>query len=163
MATNLSQEVADLARRVALDQIEQDIKNNETFAKREDVEEASQTTARLLALEASVSELIRKVWAQEKVEPLSLAVASDSGEDAFSAVMRGSRAAIEVVQDETTGNVKSLYVRSAEGIDPAQTEAALQHTNRKGDRNYDGKENTYMPFGFLYAGGSCRMRTEGGR
>lgn len=84
MATNLSQEVADLARRVALDQIEQDIKNNETFAKREDVEEASQTTARLLALEASVSELIRKVWAQEKVEPLSLAVASDSGEDAFS-------------------------------------------------------------------------------
>lgn len=84
MATNLSQEVADLARRVALDQIEQDIKNNETFAKREDVEEASQTTARLLALEASVSELIRKVWAQEKVEPLSLAVASDGGEDAFS-------------------------------------------------------------------------------
>lgn len=84
MATNLSKEVADLARRVALDQIEQDIKNNETFAKREDVEEASQTTARLLALEASVSELIRKVWAQEKVEPLSLAVASDSGEDAFS-------------------------------------------------------------------------------
>lgn len=84
MATNLSQEVADLARRVALDQIEQDIKNNETFAKREDVEEASQTTARLLALEASVSELIRKVWAQEKVEPLSLAVASDSGEDTFS-------------------------------------------------------------------------------
>lgn len=84
MATNLSQEVADLARRVALDQIEQDIKNNETFAKREDVEEASQTTARLLALEASVSELIRKVWAQEKVEPLSLSVASDEGEDAFS-------------------------------------------------------------------------------
>ena len=51
---------------------------------------------------------------------------SPNGEDAFSAVMRGSRAAIEVVQDETTGNVKSLYVRSAEGIDPAQTEAALQ-------------------------------------
>ena len=84
MATNLSQEVADLARRVALDQIEQDIKNNETFAQKKDVEGASQTTARLRASEASVSELIRKVWAQEKVEPLSLAVASDSGEDAFS-------------------------------------------------------------------------------
>lgn len=84
MATNLSQEVADLARRVALDQIEQDIKNNETFAKKTDVEGASQTTARLLALEASVTDLIRKVWVQEKVEPLSLAVASDEGEDAFS-------------------------------------------------------------------------------
>ncbi len=48
-----------------------------------------------------------------------------NGEDAFSAVMRGSRAAIEVVQDETTGNVKSLFVCAAEGVDPAQTEAAL--------------------------------------
>lgn len=98
MATNLSQEVADLARRVALDQIEQDIKNNETFAKREDVEEASQTTARLLALEASVSELIRKVWAQEKVEPLSLAVASDSGEDAFSVRLAALEAKVAELQ-----------------------------------------------------------------
>ena len=31
-----------------------------------------------------MTELIRKVWVQEKVEPLSLAVASDDGEDAFS-------------------------------------------------------------------------------
>lgn len=31
-----------------------------------------------------MTELIRKVWVQEKVEPLSLAVASDKGEDAFS-------------------------------------------------------------------------------
>lgn len=51
---------------------------------------------------------------------------SPNGEDAFSAVMRGSRAAIEVVQDETTGNVKELYVRSADGVDPARTEQALR-------------------------------------
>lgn len=98
MATNLSQEVADLARRVALDQIEQDIKNNETFAKRSEVEDASQTTARLLALEASVTELIRKVWVQEKVEPLSLAVASDGDEDAFSVRLAALEAKVAELQ-----------------------------------------------------------------
>lgn len=100
MATNLSQEVAALARRVALDQIEQDIKNNKTFALKKDVEGASQTTARLLALEASVSELIRKVWAQEKVEPLSLAVASDEGEDAFSVRLSALEAKVAELQSK---------------------------------------------------------------
>lgn len=98
MATNLSQEVADLARRVALDQIEQDIKNNETFATKTDVEGALQTTARLLALEASVTELIRKVWVQEKVEPLSLAVASDGDEDAFSVRLAALEAKVAELQ-----------------------------------------------------------------
>lgn len=98
MATNLSQEVADLARRVALDQIEQDIKNLETFAQKKDVEGASQTTARLLALESAVSELIRKAWVQEKVEPLSLAVASDEGEDAFSVRLAALEAKVAELQ-----------------------------------------------------------------
>lgn len=98
MATNLSQEVAALARQVALDQIKQDIKNNETFAQKKDVEGASQTTARLLALEASVTELIRKAWVQEKVEPLSLAVASDEGEDAFSVRLSALEAKVAELQ-----------------------------------------------------------------
>lgn len=47
MATNLSQGVADLARQIALDQIAQDIKNNDTFAKKEDVQSQSEPESRI--------------------------------------------------------------------------------------------------------------------
>lgn len=101
MATNLSQEVADLARRVALDQIEQDIKNNETFAKKQDVESSTKTTARLLSLEDKVSELIKKVWAQEEIEPLTLAVVSEDDSDAFRVRLAALEEKVEELRTKT--------------------------------------------------------------
>lgn len=101
MATNLSQEVADLARRVALDQIEQDIKNNETFAKKSEVGSSTQNTARLLSLEAKVSELIQKIWTQEKVEPLSLAVVSETDNDAFRVRLTALEEKVEELRTKT--------------------------------------------------------------
>ena len=101
MATNLSQEVADLARRVALDQIKQDIKNNETFAKKTDVESFTQLTARLLSLEAKVSELIQKVWAQEKIAPLTFDVISEDDSDAFRVRLTALEAKVEELRIKT--------------------------------------------------------------
>lgn len=84
---------------------------------------------------------------------------SPNGEDAFSSVVRGSRASIEVVQDETTGNVKSLYVLAAGGVDPAQTltalrrrVAALQRIIRAAGRG-DGYSGSF-PGGFARCGAS---------
>lgn len=102
MATNLSQEVADLARRVALDQIEQDIKNNETFAKKTDVEGASQTTARLLALESKVTELIQKVWAEAPIAPLTLdTTTTDTEQTAFEVRLAALEEKVEELRSKT--------------------------------------------------------------
>lgn len=79
MAT-LQKRIEDLARKVALDQITQDIENEQKFAKKDEVG-TSETTNRLLALEEKVSRLIKVVWVQEKVEPLSLRTTNDSNPD----------------------------------------------------------------------------------
>lgn len=69
MATNLSQAVADLARHIATDQVAQDMKNNSTFATKEEVNALS---ARLSAVEEKLQELISVAWVQQQVLPLSL-------------------------------------------------------------------------------------------
>ena len=79
MAT-LQKRIEDLARKVALDQITQDIENEQKFAKKDEVG-TNETTNRLLALEEKVSRLIEVVWVQEKVEPLSLRTTNDSNPD----------------------------------------------------------------------------------
>lgn len=79
MAT-LQKRIEELARKVALDQITQDIENEQKFAKKDEVG-PSETTNRLLALEEKVSRLIEIVWVQEKVEPLSLRTVDSSNPD----------------------------------------------------------------------------------
>lgn len=79
MAT-LQKRLEDLARKVALDQITQDIGNEQKFAKKDEVG-TSETTNRLLVLEEKVSRLIAVVWVQEKVEPLSLRTVDSSNPD----------------------------------------------------------------------------------
>lgn len=69
MAT-LSESIDALARKVAEDQIAQDIEFNAKLQKQE------QSFSRLLALEARVKRLIDIVWVEEKIEPLSLSVTS---------------------------------------------------------------------------------------
>lgn len=69
MAT-LSESIDALARKVAEDQIAQDIEFNAKLQKQE------QSFSRLLALEARVKRLIDIVWVEEKIEPLSLSVSS---------------------------------------------------------------------------------------
>lgn len=101
MATNLSQGVADLARQIALDQIAQDIKNNDTFAKKEDVQSQSETTARLLTLEAKVSELIRVVWVESEVEPLTLSVAGEKDESAFEVRLQALESKVAELESKT--------------------------------------------------------------
>lgn len=101
MATNLSQGVADLARQIALDQIAQDIKNNDTFAKKEDVQSQSETTARLLTLEAKVSELIRVVWVESEVEPLTLSVAGEEDESAFEVRLQALESKVAELESKT--------------------------------------------------------------
>lgn len=101
MATNLSKGVADLARQIALDQIAQDIKNNDTFAKKEDVQSQSETTARLLTLEAKVSELIRVVWVESEVEPLTLSVAGEEDESAFEVRLQALESKVAELESKT--------------------------------------------------------------
>lgn len=79
MAT-LQKRIEELARKVALDQITQDIENEQKFAKKDEVG-PSETTNRLLALEEKVSRLIEIVWVQKKVEPLSLRTVDSSNPD----------------------------------------------------------------------------------
>lgn len=69
MAT-LSESIDALARKVAEDQIAQDIEFNAKLQKQE------QSFSMLLTLEARVKRLIDIAWVEEKVEPLSLSVTS---------------------------------------------------------------------------------------
>lgn len=101
MATTLAQGVADLARQIAIDQIAQDIKNNETFAKKEDVASSSELTARLLTLESKVSELIRVAWVESEVEPLTLDVSSDSDDNAFSVRLAALESKVSELEQKT--------------------------------------------------------------
>lgn len=70
MATTFSGSVADLAKQIALDQIAQDIANEEKFVKKG--EDQGSSADRLLVLEDKVQELIQKVWAESKIDLLTL-------------------------------------------------------------------------------------------
>ena len=76
MAT-MSEGIENLAREIAKDQIAQDIKFNEKL------NQQAQSIARLLALEARVKRLIDIVWAEEKIDQLTLSVDSTTGDGAF--------------------------------------------------------------------------------
>lgn len=101
MATNLAQGVADLALQMAVDQIAQDIKNNEIFAKKEDVKPTSELTERLLTLEAKVSELIRVVWVESAIEPLDLSVNGSGDESAFTVRLTALEAKVSELEIKT--------------------------------------------------------------
>lgn len=68
MATNLAERIEELARRIATDQVAQDIDNNSKFLKSADFADYE---ARISALEAKLNELIAVAWTEEEVEQLT--------------------------------------------------------------------------------------------
>lgn len=101
MATNLSDAVASLARQIATDQVAQDITIAATYATKSEVKPQSETTARLLTLEAKVTELIRVVWAESEVEPLSLSVKGEANESAFAVRLAALEEKVAELEDKT--------------------------------------------------------------
>lgn len=102
MAT-LEQRVSDLARKVAQDQIKQDIENNEKFVHKNEIEVGGwlDLSNRLLVLEGQVSRLIPIVWKELPIEPLSLQTNSDSDEDAFSVRLSALETKVQELIDKT--------------------------------------------------------------
>ena len=102
MAT-LEQRVSDLARKVAQDQIKQDIENNEKFVHKNEIEGVGwlDLSNRLLVLEDQVSRLIQIVWKELPIEPLSLQTNSDSDEDAFSVRLSALETKVQELVDKT--------------------------------------------------------------
>lgn len=103
MAT-LEQRVSDLARKVAQDQIKQDIENNEKFVHKNEIEVGGgwlDLSNRLLVLEGQVSRLIPIVWKELPIEPLSLQTNSDSDEDPFSVRLSALETKVQELIDKT--------------------------------------------------------------
>ena len=100
MAT-LEQRISDLARKVAQDQIKQDIENNEKFVHKDEIGGGLDLSNRLLVLEGQVSRLISITWKEEPIEPLSLQTNSDSDEDAFSVRLSALETKVQELIDKT--------------------------------------------------------------
>lgn len=99
MAT-LEQRISDLARKVAQDQIKQDIENNEKFVHKDEIGGGLDLSNRLLVLEGQVSRLISITWKEEQIEPLSLQTNSDS-DDAFSVRLSALETKVQELIDKT--------------------------------------------------------------
>lgn len=101
MAT-LQQRIEDLTRKIALDQITQDIENAQKYATKDEVD-TGETTNRLLTLEEKVNRLIAVSWVQEKVEPLSLRTSDNSNPnlDAFDVRLADLEAKVQELIEKT--------------------------------------------------------------
>lgn len=62
--------------------------------------------------------------------------ASPDGGDTFSALLKGTKAALEVLQNANTGFVKQLYIRKSPGADPAEFEKRLLEKGAELRRTY---------------------------